>query len=591
MATARRSCDSFTDIQNGGRSWWRASRREMASATKLPSLRGVLLARTHFEVLGFEAGRIVPDDMTDEGVLAAYRRAAALCHPTHACDALGAQTAFCRVGRAFAALRTADGRERAFRDMCRGRGYLPSSKNPEPGLVTIPWTSSSPVEHSPGVAPPDPLQLAQELERWDRGGSHSDADLSTARDHAGASVDRPFTPPSPTVASAMDVLTRETTFRARERGCPTAQRRPCVFWVAGAPGRGLRLCYRWASSRGLDPDGAWSLGEGGEIRDVTRMRPVGGGGGGASFCVRPADGSGPGGRPRRKHPRGGGRVDRQSARGVRDGERRESEGEGRFARHGAVARASNTSARVKRNDDRVRRVASYYRVSREPAATLSTAATASSTHSDGTSARNASRLARNLSASSPPTATLAANPPDLANAYASSVGVAPNDLATSAAAAAAARVPLPPTVEKQNTLGETIHDTLHRSRSRAEGSRVSVPLVALERARANGAHANRPTPPTLGAHARARSSSNAPRVRRFRAFRTATIGGASASRASLVNRPSWHAPQSSSWSTPTCRAFPRGRVARAPRGTPRGVGREVRGDTRRARRPGGPRAI
>ena len=27
---------------------------------------------------------------------------------------------------------------------------------------------------------------------------------------------------------------------------------------------------------------------------MTRMRPVGGGGGGASFCVRPADGSGPG---------------------------------------------------------------------------------------------------------------------------------------------------------------------------------------------------------------------------------------------------------------------------------------------------------
>ena len=78
----------------------------MATATKLPSVRGVLLARTHFEVLGFETGRIVPDVMTDEGVLAAYRRAVALCHPTHACDALGAQTAFCRVGRAFAALRT-----------------------------------------------------------------------------------------------------------------------------------------------------------------------------------------------------------------------------------------------------------------------------------------------------------------------------------------------------------------------------------------------------------------------------------------------------------------------------------------------------
>ena len=150
------------------------------------------------------------------------------------------------------------------------RSGLPSlSKNPEPGLVTIPLDVLLARRTLPEVASPDPLQLAQELERWDRGGSHSDADLSTARDHAGASVDRPFTPPSPTVASAMDVLTRETTFRAREPWCPTRPASTVRLLGRRRAGRGLRLCYRWASSRGLDPDGTWSLGEGGEIRDVT----------------------------------------------------------------------------------------------------------------------------------------------------------------------------------------------------------------------------------------------------------------------------------------------------------------------------------
>ena len=120
----------------------------MSHPTKLLSVRGILLAKTHFDVLGFEGARLRPEDMTDAGVLAAYRLAAARCHPSEGCDALGAQTAFCRVGRAFAALRTAVGRHHAWREMCAGRGALASTMSPDPTVVPHPWTSEHALEHS-----------------------------------------------------------------------------------------------------------------------------------------------------------------------------------------------------------------------------------------------------------------------------------------------------------------------------------------------------------------------------------------------------------------------------------------------------------
>ena len=138
----------------------------MSHPTKLLSVRGILLAKTHFDVLGFEGARLRPEDMTDAGVLAAYRLAAARCHPSEGCDALGAQTAFCRVGRAFAALRTAVGRHHAWREMCAGRGALASTMSPDPTVVTHPWTSEHALEHSPGVLAPDPEHLVEALERW-----------------------------------------------------------------------------------------------------------------------------------------------------------------------------------------------------------------------------------------------------------------------------------------------------------------------------------------------------------------------------------------------------------------------------------------
>jgi hypothetical protein len=59
--------------------------------------RGILLARTHFEVLGFDTDSLGVRDISDADVRAAYRRMALRCHPDK-CQDLGAQTG--RVGLA-----------------------------------------------------------------------------------------------------------------------------------------------------------------------------------------------------------------------------------------------------------------------------------------------------------------------------------------------------------------------------------------------------------------------------------------------------------------------------------------------------------
>ena len=54
---------------------------QLASPSKMPSLRGILLARTHFEVLGFDTDSLGVRDINDADVRAAYRRLALRCHP------------------------------------------------------------------------------------------------------------------------------------------------------------------------------------------------------------------------------------------------------------------------------------------------------------------------------------------------------------------------------------------------------------------------------------------------------------------------------------------------------------------------------
>ena len=270
----------------------------MSHPTKLLSVRGILLAKTHFDVLGFEGARLRPEDMTDAGVLAAYRLAAARCHPSEGCDALGAQTAFCRVGRAFAALRTAVGRHHAWREMCAGRGALASTMSPDPTVVTHPWTSEHALEHSPGVLAPDPEHLVEALERWrTRGDDVHRVDSeppppSRAREGAPRDAEGARVPTDPAVAataaaaartpppSSLEPLRRETTFLVRERGAPGAAPAACAMWLGGEPGA-FELRYRWATSRRPDgePDGAWRVGAGGEVLRATRARPSPGGGG------------------------------------------------------------------------------------------------------------------------------------------------------------------------------------------------------------------------------------------------------------------------------------------------------------------------
>ena len=55
--------------------------QQLTSPSKMPSLRGILLARTHFQVLGFDTDSLGVRDISDADVRAAYRRMALRCHP------------------------------------------------------------------------------------------------------------------------------------------------------------------------------------------------------------------------------------------------------------------------------------------------------------------------------------------------------------------------------------------------------------------------------------------------------------------------------------------------------------------------------
>ena len=178
----------------------RVASRDLASATKLPSLRGVLRSRADaLRGPRFRGWSNRPRRHDGRGCSRRRRAAALLSDPR--VRRAGCSDRLLRGPRVRRTLAPRTGASARSATCAAVGATFPSSKNPEPGLVTIPLTSSSPVEHSPGVAPPDPLQLAQELERWDRGGSHSDADLSRATMPARPSIDpsrplpRPWRPP------------------------------------------------------------------------------------------------------------------------------------------------------------------------------------------------------------------------------------------------------------------------------------------------------------------------------------------------------------------------------------------------------------
>jgi hypothetical protein len=267
------------------------------SPVRIPTVRGMLLARTHFEVLGFDGGSLRPRDVSDEEVRSAYRRCA---RAVRASRDLGSAVAECRVEEAYAALRTPETREETWRATAapsvldgpvgadadageRARraaslGRLRTTKNDAPGLARVPWTVDFPVENSVAVGPVDKRALVAARRRVNGADGAKDALLSDA-------AERRTTPLSNHVSSALAFLRDEREFFVRECGFPGTKTKLCAFWVGGTPGSvqdPLSLRYQWRPIKSnqtvrntpkvVKRDGEWFIGRGDVVR-VVRTRP------------------------------------------------------------------------------------------------------------------------------------------------------------------------------------------------------------------------------------------------------------------------------------------------------------------------------
>ena len=264
------------------------------SPVRIPSVRGMLLARTHFEVLGFDGGSLRPRDVSDEEVRSAYRRCA---RAVRASRDLGSAVAECRVAEAFAALRTPEAREETWRATAappssdgpvgadadadeRARraarlGRLRATKNDAPGLARVPWTVDFPVENSVAVGPVDKRALIAARRRAS-GNEETHGHAFAA--NAAEAPDDDARLPNATSEPAPTSLRDEREFLVRECGFPGTKPRLCAFWVGGTPGSRtdpLALRYAWREGKGktkkLAADGAWELGRGDVVR-VVRTR-------------------------------------------------------------------------------------------------------------------------------------------------------------------------------------------------------------------------------------------------------------------------------------------------------------------------------
>lgn len=258
------------------------------SPVRIPTVRGMLLARTHFEVLGFDGGSLRPRDVSDEEVRSAYRRCA---RAVRASRDLGSAVAECRVEEAYAALRTPETREETWRATAapsvldgpvgadadadeRARraarlGRLRTTKNDAPGLARVPWTVDFPVENSVAVGPVDARALVAARRRATGADGAGAALLSDAASRTTPLSNHFF-------ADALAFLRDEREFFVRECGFPGTKTRLCAFWVGGTEGSGsdpISLRYQWRPTRNKSKsDGEWALGRGDVVR-VVRTRP------------------------------------------------------------------------------------------------------------------------------------------------------------------------------------------------------------------------------------------------------------------------------------------------------------------------------
>lgn len=258
-------------------------------------MRGVLLARTHFEVLGFDGWSLRPQDLGDDEVRKAYKRC------TRAVDAsrdLGKDVALCRVDAAYRALANAEMRERTWRatatpvavrgpvsvpndgatdtkegtnkDDTRLLGRLRTTKNPAGG-ARLPWTVDHAIEGSVAAGPMNGNELVAALRRKPGGGRDFFIIPSQMAGSASNSS-------SEQVASLRD----EITFAVREPGFPCTSPKLARFWVAGEGPGDFVLRYWFCETRKtnaktqppLVAGGEWKL-QRGDVRRLVLMKPSG----------------------------------------------------------------------------------------------------------------------------------------------------------------------------------------------------------------------------------------------------------------------------------------------------------------------------
>ena len=217
----------------------------------------------------------------------------------------GAQTAFVRVGQAFAALKTPSGRDESWREVVSGHGWLPPTTVPGAGAAY----TTKPLEQSAVGLRAEGEALVVELRRWKeewaegvyaannnhhhhRQNSPGDANASfrsVPGSGPGGIANLTRNEPSGAVGlspAEMAPMLSGAIFTVREKGRVDVKPRSCSLWLGRQKPHVLN--YRWVSSAGHQPDGSWLLAR--DVVRVGRMRPASGGEG-ASWSLALTDGT------------------------------------------------------------------------------------------------------------------------------------------------------------------------------------------------------------------------------------------------------------------------------------------------------------
>ena len=276
------------------------------SPVRIPSVRGMLLARTHFDVLGFDCGSFLPSAVSDEEVQLAYRRC------TRAVDLsndLGSAVALCRVEAAFRALKTLEMRELTWKHTAvpvkvegpvtvpagdenevvgvpsarsnkfathktsptsfdKRLGRLISCKNPV--LARLPWNVEHAVERSVAAGPADGYEMIAALKAKNTIGKENSFFVNKLNGTNEMNETNAREEGQNSISSLRD----ELVFFVREAGYPDALPKLTAFWITGeASDFALRYRFLGKKKTTRTHDGEWRLSRG-NIQRLVRMKPT-----------------------------------------------------------------------------------------------------------------------------------------------------------------------------------------------------------------------------------------------------------------------------------------------------------------------------